>query len=118
MVQLGIAWEALVKEGMSSKVPKEEQPSYVCEYYRSFIQSAMEPILFDQIDGIDWQVLIGTFIQDQLHDMHDKNEEDIIQYIFERKPSPRVIELLRRTEAANQEERRSGMDRRGGDRRE
>ena len=74
----------------------------------------MEPILFDQIDGIDWQVLIGTFIQDQFHDMHDKNEEDIIQYIFERKPSPRVIELLRRTEAANQEERRTGMDRRGG----
>jgi hypothetical protein len=102
---------------MSSKVPKEEQPPYVCEYYRSFIQSAMEPILFDEINGVDWQVLIGTFIQDQLHDMHDKDEEDIIQYIFERKPSQRVIDLLRRTEAANQEERRTGMDRRGGDRR-
>ena len=78
----------------------------------------MEPILFDEINGVDWQVLIGTFIQDQLHDMLEKNEEEIIQYIFERKPSPRVIELLRRTEAANKEERRSGMDRRGGDRRE
>ena len=102
---------------MSKHVEKEEQIAYVCEYYRSFIQSALEPILFDEINGIDWQVLIGTFIQDQLEDMHHLDEEGIIQYIFERKPSQRVIELLRKNNI-DQEERRSGFDRRGGDRRD
>jgi len=102
---------------MPQNIPLEKQPSHVCEYYRSFIQSALEPILFDEINGIDWQVLIGTFIQDQLEDMHHLNEEEIIQYIFERKPSQRVIELLRKNNIEQEEERRSGFDRRGGERR-
>ena len=102
---------------MPQNIPLEKQSSHVCEYYRSFIQSALEPILFDEINGIDWQVLIGTFIQDQLEDMHHLDEEGIIQYIFERKPSQRVIELLRKNNI-DQEERRSGFDRRGGDRRD
>ena len=103
---------------MSKHVEKEEQIAYVCEYYRSFIQSAMEPILFDQIDGVDWQVLIGTFIQDKQTDLYEMTQEDAIQFIFEHKPSMRTKDLLRAQLQENDEERRTGLDRRGSDRRE
>lgn len=102
---------------MSRDIRKEDQIAYVSEYYRANIQSALEPILFDEINGTDWQVMIGTFLQDQLEDIHNLEDEEVIQYIFERKPSQRVIELLRQNNEEPNQERRLGFDRRGGDRR-
>lgn len=105
---------------MSSYIDKEKQISHVCEYYRSFIQSAMEPILFENIEGIDWQILIGTLLQDKLTDLYEMNQEDAIQFIFEHKPSLRVKDLLRSQlgQTEPQDERRCGLDRRGADRRD
>lgn len=107
---------------MGRDVTQEKQLEYVTEYFRSFIQSALEPILFNEIKGLDWQVLIGTFLQDQLEDLHKKDEMEAIQYIFSRHPSQRVRDLLRREDETDedQEDRRSGFDRRssqGRDRR-
>ena len=102
---------------MGKDVSKEEQLAHVTEYYRSFIQSALEPILFNQIEGVDWQVLIGSFLQDQLSDLHQLDQMQAIQYLFERKPSQRVKELLRSDQEKEEklEERRSGLDRRSSD---
>jgi len=102
---------------MGRDVTKEEQLAHVTEYYRSFIQSALEPILFNQIEGVDWQVLIGSFLQDQLADLHQLNQAQAIQYLFERKPSQRVKELLRSDQEKEEklEERRSGLDRRSSE---
>ena len=102
---------------MGKDVSKEEQLAHVAEYYRSFIQSALEPILFNQIEGVDWQVLIGSFLQDQLADLHQLNQAQAIQYLFERKPSQRVKELLRSDQEKEEklEERRSGLDRRSSE---
>jgi hypothetical protein len=104
---------------MDKNVDNEEQIKGTCEYYRANIQSAMEPILFDRISGIDWQVLIGTFIQDQLEDMYNMKEVDVIQYIFERKPSVRIRDIITSSRRLNEkeEERRTGFDRRGSERR-
>ena len=105
---------------MSKDIKKEEQINYVCEYYRSFIQSAMEPILFDRIEGIDWQIIVGTFLQDKLTILHEMDQEESIQFIFEHKPSERVRDLLRSQLGSqeNTEERRVGFERRGSDRRD
>ena len=105
---------------MSRDIRKEEQISYVCEYYRSYIQSAMEPILFNKIEGIDWQIIVGTFLQDKLTNLYEMDQEAAVQFIFEHKPSERVRELLRNQlgEKDLAEERRAGFDRRGEDRRE
>jgi hypothetical protein len=105
---------------MEANIEKEKQISHVCEYYRSFIQSAMEPILFENIEGIDWQILIGTLLQDKLTELYEMNQEDAIQFIFEHKPSIRVKDLLRSQLGENQikDERRLGLDRRGSDRRD
>ena len=105
---------------MSKDIRKEEQVSYVCEYYRSYIQSAMEPILFNKIEGIDWQIIVGTLLQDKLTNLYEMDQEAAVQFIFEHKPSERVRELLRNQlgEKDLAEERRAGFDRRGEDRRE
>ena len=103
---------------MSKDVPSSEQPKHICEYYRSFIQSAMEPILFDEISGVDWQVLIGAFLQDQLEKMHRMNETAIIHYVIEHKPSDRVTDLLKgKIKDEDAEDRRAGGDRRDSERR-
>ena len=102
---------------MSENIRKEDQIAYACDYYRSFVQSAMEPILFDKIEGIDWQVLIGTHIETQLSEIYLLNEEDAIQYIFERKPNQRVSDLIRNRNDSPHE-RRLGFERRGGERRQ
>ena len=105
---------------MNESTDNSKQLSQVCEYYRSFIQSAMEPILFNEIKGIDWQVVIGTLLQDKLTELYDMDQEDAIQFIFEHKPSVRVKEILRSQLGENniENERRSGFDRRGKDRRD
>ena len=105
---------------MSRDIRKEEQISCVCEYYRSYIQSAMEPILFNKIEGIDWQIIVGTLLQDKLTNLYEMDQEAAVQFIFEHKPSERVRELLRNQlgEKDLAEERRAGFDRRGEDRRE
>ena len=102
---------------MSENIRKEKQVAYVCDYYRSFVQSAMEPILFNKIEGIDWQVLIGTYIETQLSEIYSLNEAEAIQYIFERKPNQRVIDLIRNRNESS-DERRLGFERRGGERRQ
>ena len=102
---------------MSENIKKEDQIAYACDYYRSFVQSAMEPILFDKIEGIDWQVLVGTYIETQLSEIYSLNEEEAIQYIFERKPDQRVTDLIRNRNESS-DERRLGFERRGGERRQ
>jgi hypothetical protein len=102
---------------MGRDVTQEKQLEYVTEYFRSFIQSALEPILFNEIKGIDWQVIIGSFLQDQLQDLNQMDEMEAIQYLFSKKPSQRVKDLMRqdRPDDDEPEERRSGTDRRSSD---
>ena len=108
---------------MGRDVTQEKQLEYVTEYFRSFIQSSLEPILFNEIKGIDWQVIIGSFLQDQLQDLNKMDEMEAIQYLFSKKPSQRVKDLIiqeRPDDDDDQENRRSGGDRRsncGTDRR-
>lgn len=80
----------------------------------------MEPILFNKIEGIDWQIILGTLLQDKLTNLYEMDQEAAVQFIFEHKPSERVRELLRNQlgEKDLAEERRAGFDRRGEDRRE
>ena len=101
---------------MGRDVTQEKQLEYVTEYFRSFIQSALEPILFNEIKGIDWQVIIGSFLQDQLQDLNKMDEMEAIQYLFSKKPSQRVKDLMRQDRPDDEpEERRSGVDRRSSD---
>jgi 3-polyprenyl-4-hydroxybenzoate decarboxylase len=103
---------------MQKNILSSEQSKHVCEYYRSWIQSAMEPILFEEISGVDWQVLIGAFLQDQLERMHQMNETATIHYIIEHKPSDRVTDLLKgKIKDEDAEDRRAGGDRRDTERR-
>lgn len=101
---------------MSEDIKKEDQIAYACDYYRSFVQSAMEPILFDKIEGIDWQMLLGTHIETQLSEIYSLNENQAIQYIHDRKPNKRVQDLIR-NRTYNESERRIGLERREGERR-
>ena len=102
---------------MPTKVDPEKQSKFVCEYYRSCLAAAMEPILFEEISDVDWQVLIGAFIQDQLEQMHAMNETATIHYIIEHKPSTRVTDLLKGRIKSEDADLRSGGDRRISERR-
>ena len=77
----------------------------------------MEHVLFNQIKGPDWQVIIGSLLQDIVNDLYSMNEEEAAKFIFERGPSERVTGLLRHGLGVEAHQIRSGIERRGQDRR-